>query len=297
MSTDRDVTRIVRSWLEEGATALPDRVLDDVLDQLPATQQRRSWWPTWRSQRMNNLARIAIGAAAVVAIAIVGYNLLPGNTGTGGPAATPTPSPTLVPTPTLEPTPAMTFPADFGDQPTGGTQLPAGDWFLTAVEPLRITITLPEKWYKGRHEWAVFPDPQNSPSIAFLDIGNLFVNPCDTSEGLLDPPPGPTVDDLVIALSGVPGLTASEPTDVTKDGYSGKQLVLSGGLETCVTGEPVLWRVGVDDLPAPGVGDALHLWILDVEGTRLVIGILGSQSPEPRMAEAQAIVDSIQIEP
>ena len=28
MSTDRETTRIVRSWLEEGVTALPDRVLD-----------------------------------------------------------------------------------------------------------------------------------------------------------------------------------------------------------------------------------------------------------------------------
>jgi hypothetical protein len=34
---DRDTTRIVRSWLEVGATSLPDRVLDGVLDQLPAT--------------------------------------------------------------------------------------------------------------------------------------------------------------------------------------------------------------------------------------------------------------------
>ena len=48
MSTDRDTTRIVRSWLEEGVTALPDRVLDAVLDQVPATSQRRSWWPAWR---------------------------------------------------------------------------------------------------------------------------------------------------------------------------------------------------------------------------------------------------------
>ncbi len=35
MSAERDVTRIVRSWLEEGVTALPDRVLDAVLDQSP----------------------------------------------------------------------------------------------------------------------------------------------------------------------------------------------------------------------------------------------------------------------
>ena len=53
MSTDRDVTRIVRSWLEDGATALPDRVLDTVLDQLPATPQRRAWWPARRLREMN----------------------------------------------------------------------------------------------------------------------------------------------------------------------------------------------------------------------------------------------------
>ena len=77
MSTDRDVTRIVRSWLEEGVTALPDRVLDTVLDQLPATPQRRAWWPARRLREMNNLAKLAIAAAAVVVVAIVGINLLP----------------------------------------------------------------------------------------------------------------------------------------------------------------------------------------------------------------------------
>ena len=42
MSAERDETRIVRSWLEEGVTVLPDRVLDAVLDQLPTTHQRRA---------------------------------------------------------------------------------------------------------------------------------------------------------------------------------------------------------------------------------------------------------------
>ncbi len=37
MSTERDVNRIVRSWMDEGVTALPEHVLDAVLDQVPAT--------------------------------------------------------------------------------------------------------------------------------------------------------------------------------------------------------------------------------------------------------------------
>ena len=79
MSTDRDTTRIVRSWLEEGVTALPDRVLDAVLDQLPATSQRRPWWPARRFREMNNALKLAIAAAAVVVVALVGINLMPGS--------------------------------------------------------------------------------------------------------------------------------------------------------------------------------------------------------------------------
>ena len=95
MSTDRDVTRIVRSWLEEGATALPDRVLDIVLDQLPATHQRRSWWPARRLHEMNTPLRIALAAAAVLVVALLGISLLPKVGGVAAPAVTP--APTAVP--------------------------------------------------------------------------------------------------------------------------------------------------------------------------------------------------------
>ncbi len=84
MSTDRETTRIVRSWLEEGVTALPDRVLDTVLDQVPATPQRRSRWPTRRITQMNRFLPATIAAAAVVVVAVVGYNVLPGVSGPGG---------------------------------------------------------------------------------------------------------------------------------------------------------------------------------------------------------------------
>ena len=68
MSTDRDVTRIVRSWLEEGVTALPDRVLDEVLGHLPATPQHRPGWSVWRAQRMNNVLKVAVVAAAGILV-------------------------------------------------------------------------------------------------------------------------------------------------------------------------------------------------------------------------------------
>ena len=41
MSNERDVTRIVRSWLEEGVTALPDRVLDNVRERRKEGHQHR----------------------------------------------------------------------------------------------------------------------------------------------------------------------------------------------------------------------------------------------------------------
>ena len=196
----------------------------------------------------------------------------------------------------------MTFPALYSTYPGGGALLPPGDWIITAVEPLAITITIPERWYKGLHDWAVFPDPENSPSVAFMAVDNLYVDPCDTTKGLLEPVPGPSVDDLAAAMSAVPGLDAPAPTDVTLAGYSGKRLELSRPADAQPRGggaESVLWPVVGDvgeDAPAPEPGDSFSYSIVDVNGTRLVVAIYATGSTT-RLAEAEAIVDSIRIEP
>ena len=89
--SERDATRIVRLWLEEGATALPDQVLDAVLDQLPATPQRQPFRLAWRTPIMNNTVRLVAAAAAVVVVAVVGYQLFIAPS-VGGPDASPSPS-------------------------------------------------------------------------------------------------------------------------------------------------------------------------------------------------------------
>ena len=94
MTTERDrSTRIVLSWLREDAHENAERVLLLALDEVDTTPQRRSWWPARRFSNMNTQIKALLAVAAVVAIAVVGYNLLPGRGGIGGPIATPSPSP------------------------------------------------------------------------------------------------------------------------------------------------------------------------------------------------------------
>jgi hypothetical protein len=98
MTTERDPgTRIVLSWLREELHENAERVLLRALDEVDTTPQRRSWWPAWRSNPMNTYAKLIAAAAAVLVVAVVGYQFLPGNGGVGGqPTISPSPSPTLL---------------------------------------------------------------------------------------------------------------------------------------------------------------------------------------------------------
>ena len=58
--------------------------------------------------------------------------------------------------------------------------------------------------------------------MLFDDISNIYADGCHWV--LVDPPVGPTVDDLVAAWADVPELAATAAVDVTIDGYAGKQI-------------------------------------------------------------------------
>jgi hypothetical protein len=159
MSTDRDVTRIVRSWLEEGTTALPDRVLDNVLDQLPATSQRRAWWRAWRLNEMNNVAKVAMAATAVVVIvAVIRITVMPGSGDVGGSPAV------LMPTPALTPTPGA------------ATPIPTSTPEPTCVSPSASSAGVVHGWPgsrggpAGRYSW----DPDGRAAQEDLPNGGVF---------------------------------------------------------------------------------------------------------------------------
>ena len=284
MSTDRDVNRIVRSWLEDGVTALPDRVLDNVLDQLPATPQRRAWWLARRLREMNTPFKLALAAAAVVVVAIAGINLLPSNPTVGGPGPSPTPIPTASPAALvngpLPPGRYSTFPID---APDGG---------------MRFTFTVGEGWQgfvpaAGVFKTAGAPPMSGGMGLLFTHVNGLHGDPCRAG-ATEDVPVGPTVDDLATALGQQSAYAATTPVDVTLGGYSGKYVDLQLPSEW-VTEGCFLWGGA---FYAQGPDNRWHLRILDVDGARVVVqtwDFPGTSAQD--LAELQAIVDSIQIEP
>ncbi len=295
MSTDRDVARIVRSWLEVGPDAHPDRVLDNVLDQLPMTPQRRSWWPARRFREMNSALKLAAAAAAVVVVAVVGINLVPTQGGIGGPGSPPSAPPSPTRSASASPTPSGVALPDGPLTPGTYTMVPCtAPPCPISDESIHLTVDVPDGW-SGVAPAAVWIGENAAPGGAAVSAGfggDLPRDPCQTKD-LIDT--GSTVDGFANAISTHPVLDATDPVDVSLGGYSGKyiDLRLPADLSSCEEFRP--WEPGIY---AQGPNHQWHLWILDVEGTRVVVRSMDYPGTSAqRRAELQAMVDSIQIQP
>jgi hypothetical protein len=306
MSFDPETTRIVRSWLDEGVTQLPDPVLDAVLDQVPATPQRRAtWWPVRRTEPMNML-KFGLAAAVVAVAVLIGFNFI-GSSTIGGPgvdSSTPTPEPTATPNPTRSPTPE-------GLLPEGQHVLTDGE-AVDGVPTLPITVTIPAPDWYGDIGGAILTKnstadaPAGAGMIVFF--GDLYVygDPCEWATTRPDTP-ATTVDEAVAALTAQALRDATEPVDVTVDGYAGKSITLhvpntwptgAEAFADCDSGRFGSWGLpGADVTPMryhqdPGQID--KLWIVDVDGELTVIDITYYEgTPQSVIDELEAIVDSI----
>lgn len=303
MRTDPEATRIVRSWLEEGVTALPERVLDAVLDQVPTTPQRRSAWPPRRVTDMSNPLKIAGGLAAVLVVAFLGFNLLPRSGGSGGPPATVTPTATIAPTEAPTPTSTAVRSLPPGSLEPGTYRIDdPGD---TAVP---YTVTVPAGW-SGRSDGYVFKngDAPGELGLSPFNVTHVYTDACD-AEGTLTAI-GPTVDDLLVALAEQDGSDASSPVDVVVGGYPAKQVAMSiaDGLDTSMCRYPdegiQIWadpaETGFFAIPVEDEARAWPAYIVDVDGSRAVLltSAPDASSSPGDIAELEAIVASITFVP
>jgi hypothetical protein len=283
MSADRDTTRIVRSWLRAEEHESADRVLETVLSRLDTTPQRRPVWPTRRFFPMNNVTRMAVAAAAVLVVAVLGYNVLPRTGGVGASAPTPTPSTT--------PTPI----------PLNGQTNPDGRYLIGGGLRSRVTITVPAGW-TASGDWVVIGPHGNGPTdgeaIRFYPVDNVFKNPLAIADGVFDPPVGPTAADLAAAIAGDPAWQATGPTNVTLGGRPAQRLqftVPALGTDHQFT---MFGANGVPDIWGFAQGQQFDLYMADVGGERVVVDAFhyaGTSASD--LAAQQAIIDSMRLDP
>jgi hypothetical protein len=103
MNRERDIERVLDTWLAQGPTVMPDRLFDGVLDRIERQPQRRL---ARLQQRFTTMRPIAIfAAAAAVAVAVGAGLVLLGRPATPDVAA-PTTAPSVAPAPTAVPSPS-----------------------------------------------------------------------------------------------------------------------------------------------------------------------------------------------
>ena len=252
------------------------------------------------------LTRLAAVGLAVAALAACGSDDNSSSNSAAAPAASDAAAATTAGTPTsdgssTEGSTATSGGAASTPRPlTAGPQGPLDPGTYVTASPFlsRLTFSLPPKWNANvGGPYAVFLDPRMSAVsddeglVKFVIFDKVFADPCHPDQGLLDPLPGGSVDDLANALASLPSLDATTPTDVTVAGYHGKELTLTAptGGNNCS-----FWQLplGAHNTMVPGQVD--RVWILDVDGQRLVIDApeVPSESAADK-ASVQAILDSI----
>jgi hypothetical protein len=238
MNVSRDPDRLIHAFLFEGAERLNDRVYDAVRADIDTKRQRVVIGP-WRLPTMNKLVPIGLGAAALVAVLVVGSQLVGAPVSTLGPGSAMTPPPTAsAPAPSLgAPSPAASAPISpppltqtFTSQLHGlSVSYPEGWTARAATEPwtgcLYCTLVLDASYIDVLHRPA--------------DDDGLFLRIASQPIGESAPE-----DWIAEQMASDDRCTATEPIIV--DGATG----LSGG-ETCL----------VAVLTTAGRGYHIDLWM------------------------------------
>ena len=291
MKPQPDISRVVRSWLDEGTNRVPDRVLDSVLALVPMTPQRRPLWLVRRFPSLSNPFRIAIAAAAIVVASVVAINLLP----RGGVGTTPSPSPTASPV--------------LLDRVNLDSPVTAGRYRVESTFALPFSISFPSSWTLKALSKAetnfVRSTPSNAATWVTVDlVDGVVIDPCHAEAGTLKSPQlSMTVDGVVEAITHMVGFSAGPVSDVQIGGYPGKAVVITNAIDTetagCTYGPMLPLWTWPGSAPGGGTngGATESVSVVDVRGTIVVIdGESFPTTPKAALDEVPGIVQSITFE-
>ena len=309
MTQQRDIERLLDLWFSDGPTESPDRVIDVIADRIERQSQRPAWRFHLREIRANTMLRAGIAVAAVVVVAFIAFQLLPGQSGvTGGPAPTPTSIVTAPPSVTPSPN-GSSAATSCGNTGQGcPSPFPAGPVTSTVFTP-KLSFTAPVGYIgyedtaqtfgvltahagSDQAEFYVFRDPAPSNDD----------NGCAGDPNLIGPL---TVDSISSAFAADKRFQVTTPVPVTIGPYSGKTFDLqlaSTWTGTCPwsNGKPGAMVLTVQGGPTPtspsyglGPGDpSLRVYLLDVGGKPIWI-----QVPQDRVAEVIRVLQTLSFAP
>ncbi len=314
MTTSRDPDRLVRAFLAEGEELLDDQVYDAVRAAIERTPQRAGIGP-WRSPIMNKIVGFGLAAAAVIAVVLIGSQLF--GTTNGGFGADPTATATSQPTPepTQEPSAAPVW-----------TGLPEGAHVVTGTnDPVQVTVDIASPGWRALPEFDAVDrdddslDPPETVGALLLAWGwpvgtgiNVYGDACQWSATLPDAP-ATTPEEIAAALFAQEATDASAPVDVAVGGFEGKAITLevpmSYDLPNATREEKfgdcdsdIFGFYGVDGESEParnalGAGQIDELWILDVEGSIVILDAAYSPAtPAELVEEVRAVAESATFE-
>ena len=177
-----------------------------------------------------------------------------------------------------------------------------GSVVFAGAEEVGATVTLPPGW-ETREVFVLKSDSDPLLGLSFYDAADLYADGCQWV--LLQPRVGPTVDDLVAGFARLPGF-GGDVQDVAVDGFRGKLVeytVPDYDPDECQDGRFGLFR---EDQPEDG-SVAPNLWaqaphqrnefrILDVRGTRLVVGLGYPPDISAKdLRQLRTVLDSVEI--
>ena len=260
-----------------------------------------------------NTRHTLLGLALLVGL--VGCSSGPGTVDT--PATTPagTPATSRATTPATTPaTPVESGPATAPEPPD---TLAGGRYTFGPIGDTMIEATGPNGWGGGDPIAMDGPEPVGTDAptgigIVFLNANGVYSDPCHwdvLGRGQSDyggVNVGPTVGDLVAALRANTHYTTTAATPVTIDGYAGKELELqlpNRPSTNCDKDDPndanghefVFSGPG---LYAQGPGNRWDLYVLDVDGARLISVILSyAKTPKSDLDLARNVIETMDINP